>query len=41
MTIKGTWYILGNGIYFEKDEVEILPYLKLRKINKLSVFELA
>lgn len=41
MTFKGTWYILGNGIYFEKDEVEILPYLKLRKINKLSVFELA
>lgn len=41
MTIKETWFILGNGIYFEKDEVEILPYLKLRKINKLSVFELA
>lgn len=41
MTTKGTWYILGNGIYFEEDEVDILPYLKLRKVNKLSVFELA
>jgi len=41
MTLKGTWFILGNGIYFEKDEIEILPYLKLRKVEKLSVFELA
>jgi hypothetical protein len=41
MTTKGTWYILGNGINFEEDEVDILPYLKLRKVNKLSVFELA
>jgi hypothetical protein len=38
---KGTYYILGNGITFEDDEVEILPYLKLRKVKELSVFELA
>lgn len=41
MTIKGSWYILGNGICLEKDEIEILPYLKLRKVDKLSIFELA
>lgn len=41
MTTKGTWYILGNGIYFEEDEVAILPYLNLRKVKKLNVFELA
>jgi len=41
MIINGTWYILGNGIDFEKDEIEILPYLKLKKVKKISVFELA
>lgn len=41
MIIKGTYYILGNGITFEGDEIEILPYLKIRKVSKLSVFELA
>lgn len=41
METKRTWFILGNGLYFEKDEIEILPYLKLRRIEKLSVFELA
>ena len=41
MIIKGTWYILGNGIEFEKDEIEILSYLKLQKVKKISVFELA
>lgn len=38
---KGTYYILGNGITFEDDEIEILPYLKIRKVKELSVFELA
>lgn len=38
---KGTYYILGNGITFEDDEIEILPYLKVRKVKELSVFELA
>jgi hypothetical protein len=41
MITKGTYYILGNGISFEENEIEILPYLKIRKVNKLSVFELA
>ena len=41
MVTKGTWFILGNGIYFEENEIELLPYLTIRKINKLSVFELA
>jgi hypothetical protein len=41
MIINGTWYILGNGINFEKDEIEILPYLKIKKVKTLSVFELA
>ena len=41
MVIKGTWYILGNGIDFENDEIQILPYLKLQKVKKISVFELA
>lgn len=41
MIIKGIWYILGNGIKFDDEYIEILPYLKLQKVNKLSVFELA
>ncbi|TGD56767.1 HEPN domain-containing protein [Flavobacterium humi] len=41
MTIKETWFILANGIYFKENEIEILPYLTIRKISKLSVFELA
>lgn len=41
MITKGTWYILGNGIYFEENEIELLSYITIRKINKLSVFELA
>jgi hypothetical protein len=41
LIIKGTYYILGNGITFEGNEIEILPYLKIRKVNKLSVFDLA
>jgi hypothetical protein len=41
MITKGTYYILGNGITFEEDEIEILSYLKIRKVSKLSVFELA
>ncbi len=41
MITKGTYYILGNGITFEENEIEILPYLKIRKVSKLSVFELA
>jgi hypothetical protein len=41
MITTGTYYILGNGITFEENEIEILPYLKIRKVSKLSVFELA
>ena len=41
MTLEGTWYILGSGIQFQTDEIEFLPYLKIKKVNKLSVFELA
>tara|TARA_R110002096_G_scaffold270796_1_gene464665 strand:- start:91 stop:945 length:855 start_codon:yes stop_codon:yes gene_type:complete len=41
MITKGTYYILGNGITFEEDEIEILSYLKIRKVSKLSIFELA
>jgi hypothetical protein len=41
MITKGTYYILGNGITFEEDEIEILSYLKIRKVSKMSVFELA
>lgn len=38
---EGTYYILGNGVTFEGDEIEILPYLRIRKVKELSVFELA
>lgn len=38
---EGTYYILGNGVTFENDEIEILPYLRIRKVKELSVFELA
>lgn len=41
MTLEGTWFILGNGVQFLKDEIEFLPYLKIRKVEKLSVFDLA
>lgn len=41
MTSERTWYILGNGVHFQTDEIEFLPYLKIKKIEKLSVFELA
>lgn len=41
MTLEGTWYILGNGVQFQTDEIEFLPYLKIKKVEKLSVFELA
>jgi hypothetical protein len=41
MIINGTWYILGNGLNFEKDEIEFLPYLKIKKVKTLTVFELA
>lgn len=39
--MEGTWHILGNGIHLQKKEVEFLPYLKVKKIENLSVFELA
>lgn len=41
MITKGIWYILGNGIELEDEEFSILPYLKIRKIHQLSVFDLA
>lgn len=41
MTLEGTWYILGNGLQFQTEEIEFLPYLKVKKVEKLSVFELA
>ncbi|CAH0242727.1 HEPN domain-containing protein [Chryseobacterium sp. Bi04] len=41
MITEVTWFILGNGIFLEDNEIEILPYLKIRKVNKLSIFELA
>jgi len=41
VTLTGTWHILRNGIQFLEPEIEILPYLKMRKVEKLSVFELA
>ncbi|WP_035336441.1 HEPN domain-containing protein [Dokdonia sp. PRO95] len=41
MITKATYYILGNGITFEEDEIEISSYLKIRKVSKMSVFELA
>jgi len=33
MITKGTYYILGNGITFKEDEIEILPYLKIRNVG--------
>lgn len=41
MVTKGTWYILGNGIFFNQESIEILPYLKLQKVSNLNVFDLA
>jgi hypothetical protein len=38
---KGTWFILSNGLDFDKEEIEFLPYLKIRKVKKISVFDLA
>ncbi|SKB64041.1 hypothetical protein SAMN05661099_1986 [Daejeonella lutea] len=34
-------YVLGNGVKFHTDEIEFLSYLKIRKVERLSVFELA
>ena len=41
MTLDGTWYILGNGVNMDKEEIEFTSYLKIKKVEKLSVFELA
>lgn len=42
MTENKTLYILSNGIEISTDEIEFLPYLKIKKIkNKPSIFDLA
>jgi hypothetical protein len=42
MKDKDCWFVIGNGIEMESQQIEFLPNLKINRINsEISVFDLA